>query len=333
MRPWCACFARRLDRLLACILRIRRWPGRAKPGASAAERGLRCSLLAHAHRPRTDSYPRQAQAGGPRSARTRSALRLAPAREPGWVPSVSMRVGPTRIRHMALLAAVSVLVAAAARGQATSQPTSAPADAESYERTLREERARHADQVRKLTEEQDRLRAALESVKARVNEAEARRASLRKLVDEARAAAAAFADRMEAARAAANAMHETLARALQRVSEAGRTRAAPDVEIARVDVPLARRIRLLLQFLDRESQAARTVTTVPRERQGVLGHEVRLGALATFFVPTAEGPTVLEPSGREVPGPTGDALREVVRQVSKRGGRGSIVNIPWWGGP
>ena len=187
--------------------------------------------------------------------------------------------------------------------------------------------------MRKLTEEQDRLRAALESVKARVNEAEARRASLRKLVDEARAAATAFADRMEAARAAANAMHQTLARALQRVSEAGRTRAAPTVEIARVDVPLARRIRLLLQFLDRESQAARTVTTVPRERQGVLGHEVRLGALATFFVPTAEGPAVLEPSGREVPGPTGEALREVVRQVSKRGGRGSIVNIPWWGGP
>jgi hypothetical protein len=228
-----------------------------------------------------------------------------------------------------LLAATVCLLASVAGAQTTT----APADAETYERTLREERTRHADQVRKLTEEQDRLRAALDAARSRANEAEARRASLSKLVEQAEGATRELVARVVAARSAMQAAHESLARALGRVGSVAAIRGEPPADAGRADVAMARRIRLLLQFFDREMTAARTVSIVPRARGSSLGHELRLGALATFFVPTAPGAVTLEPSGREVPAAAGDALREVVRQVSKRGGRGSLVMIPWWGGP
>jgi hypothetical protein len=232
----------------------------------------------------------------------------------------------TTPRRASVLAALAVLSLWTAPVRA--QTDSAPADAEGAERALREERVRHADQLRKLAEEEDRLRAALDAARARLAEAELRRASLRKLVEEIQSAAASLKERAAAGRKALLAVAASIRDAAARK----RPLASADPGVLDEKASSARRIRLLFRGLDRELAAARSVAVAPRERDGALGHEVRLGALATFFVPASGAPALLEPSGRALPDPVGAALREIVRQASARSG-GTLVLVPWWGAP
>src|SRR5688572_25697586 len=185
----------------------------------------------------------------------------------------------TRLDACATLAAV-LSFASCVFGQ-----SSAPADAEAYERTLREERVRHLDLTRRLADEEDRLRVALDAAKSRLAEAEARRGSLRRLVAEAEAAAEAVARRIAEGRAALAAVARSVVAAADRFTST----AAVPAEARADGAPLARRVRLLFQALDREIGAGRTVTVTAHERNGALGHEVRLGLLGRFFVPAAGG--------------------------------------------
>jgi hypothetical protein len=231
---------------------------------------------------------------------------------------------PTSTRIAATIAAVVLAAPQAAVGQATS----APADPAASERALREEHVRHQDASRRLREEEDRLRTALDAAKGRLAEAEARKASLGRLVADAERAAKDVRDRIARGRATLDAIRGGLSDAGRRVAAL----APLPRELLDQSGPLARRVRLVLQVLDRELHAARRVSVTARERDGALGHEVRLGAIARFFVPANGGPALVEPSGREVPAPSGAALRDVIRQASQRG-RGALVRIPWWGGP
>jgi hypothetical protein len=232
-------------------------------------------------------------------------------------------MGRSSFRGAALGAAA--ILAAVLCGMARAQET-APVQAEAFERALREERTRHAEAVRRLAEEEDRLRSALDAATARLAESDGRRAALARLVAEAEAALAPVEARLAGIRAVLESVHRAVADAARRL--AARAVVPPEL-LAGGDA--ARRVRLLFQVFDRELAAARAVAVTPRERAGVLGHEVRLGAIATFFVPASGGPALLEPSGRALPGAVGEALRDVVRQVSRRG-RASLVRLPWWGG-
>jgi hypothetical protein len=227
---------------------------------------------------------------------------------------------------LAVVAALAAVLCFPSTAQ-ESAPASAPNDAEAYERTLREERVRHLDLTRRLEDEEQRLRIALDAAKMRLAEAETRRASLRKLLDEVESARQAVATRLAGARAGIEAVGRSVVSAARRFGSS----AAVSDEALRESVPLARRVRLVFQALDREIAAARTVAVSARAREGVLGHDVKLGLLGRFFVPAAGGRAIHEPSGRELGDPVSASLREVVRQATKRG-RGSLVTVPWWGG-
>lgn len=233
-------------------------------------------------------------------------------------------------RHARLARAVLAMVALFA-GRAAVAQESQPADLESYERTTREERSRHLDVTRKLAEEEDRLRAALDAARGRLGESAARQAALTRLVAEAEGATKALQSRVAAANEILTAVRQQVVRGVARLGErAGKSGSVP-TDLLR-DGPIVRKLRLLLQVLDGELASARVISSTPRERAGAIGRDLRLGALATFFVPTAGGPVLIEPTGRALPEAVGVAVREIVRQLATRG-RGTLVNVPWWGTP
>lgn len=225
----------------------------------------------------------------------------------------------------ALTAVVLLLFSAAVAAQ-----DSAPADAESYERAAREERVRHLDAVRRLADEEERLHNALAAAKARLAESEARQTATAKLVAEAEEASGAVTIRIARARASLALIGDSIALAVRRLVARAPETPVPQ-EIAQ-PVSVARRLRLLFQILDRDLAAARRIAVTPKTRGDVLGHEVRLGALATFFVPASGAPALIEPSGRILPAAIDAAARDIIRQQSS-GGRATLVRVPWWGTP